>query len=699
MKSENEKYRLAIELVEKTGLHIFLTGKAGTGKTTLLHQLHEKTFKRHIVVAPTGVAAINARGVTLHSFFQLPLRPVLPNELNEKTVKEKKLFHYHPEKQKIIRTIDLLIIDEISMVRADTLDAIDYILRSVRQNDTPFGNVQLLMIGDLYQLPPVVKTEEWQLLSNFYDSPYFFDSQALKKSEYITIELDKVFRQSDDDFVRILNKIREGTFDEDVYHTLQARYVDNFDEQKYKDYVLLTTHNAKAHQINQTKLNELSTEEKTYVASVSGEFPYDIYPTDENLTLKIGAQVMFLRNDLSENRLYYNGKVGKVVELNENYIGVKTAEDNLIVHVEPVTWENIRYSIDPQTKTIKEEIVGVFTQFPLKLAWAITIHKSQGLTFEKVAIDAQNAFAHGQVYVALSRCRSLEGLILLSKINMAAIRLNTNLHLRISQQREAEYSELCTAQKNYLFSLIDELFTFESIEKQWQQCIVSIARYNNDIEGNPVENLKNILHEFKTEIGDVSQKFKNQMVNLKLQVDGSELPPEFQEHIKKAIPYFIEKLTKITDKLIQISFITSEPKIKHKITAIIGNLKNLMAQKKHCLLATKDGFYIEKYLHARAKAELANERQKLNEEPTNKLIPKLKHLHSPELLKKIKAWRTKKAIQKNLKEENIISNSVLIKLSLKPPNTLEELKEILPLPFEYAAEWYKEILEIINNNN
>lgn len=405
------------DLIEFTNRSIFLTGKAGTGKTTFLNEFVAKTQKKHIVVAPTGIAAINAGGVTIHSMFGLPLRTFLPTLERVDTNSAMNVsdlmahFRYRKDKLKLLREIEIIIIDEVSMLRADVLDMMDFSLRKVRRNQQKFGGVQMLFIGDLYQLPPVVRDEH--ILKQIYASPFFFESLAIKELPFITIELEKVYRQTDEYFLSILNSIRDGERDEIDFEKLNERYIPDF-EPKEEAYVYLTSHNTMADEINHKKIKNLKTKLFTYDAKIVGDFKENQYPNENILELKVGAQVMFIRNDATEKR-YFNGKLAEVTYLDEKEVKVLLNGTDTEIKLKKEVWEQKRYSLDGQ-KNIQEEVLGSFEQFPIRLAWAVTIHKSQGLTFDKLIIDAGKSFASGQVYVALSRCRTLEGIVLKSKI-------------------------------------------------------------------------------------------------------------------------------------------------------------------------------------------------------------------------------------------------------------------------------------------
>ena len=453
----NKELREAWEFVEHTGTSIFLTGKAGTGKTTFLKTVKEKSSKRMIVVAPTGVAAINAGGVTIHSFFQLPPTPYIPGA----TIRDR--YDFSKAKRRIIASLDMLVIDEISMVRADLLDAVDTVLRRFRDRTQPFGGVQLLMIGDLQQLTPVVTPQDDEVLSRYYDTPYFFGSKALRQINYVTIQLTHVYRQQDPTFINILNHVRAGSPTVDDMNRLNDRFSPAFIPKPEDGYIRLTTHNRLADSYNENELLKLPGKRYTFTATVKGDFPAANYPAEQNLILKEGAQVMFLKNDPSAKHEYYNGKIGHVVAISEKSITVKCPGDNNTINVEQDVWENTKYAINPEKKTIEPQVAGTFTQYPLRLAWAITIHKSQGLTFEHAIIDAGFSFASGQVYVALSRCKSLEGMVLASRIGMSSIFNDPRVTDYIShQQQMAEESiqELPALKDAYFKEQLLDMFNF-----------------------------------------------------------------------------------------------------------------------------------------------------------------------------------------------------------------------------------------------
>lgn len=467
--SEYNPAELAAKFINYTSRHIFLTGKAGTGKTTFLRNLIELTHKKAVIVAPTGIAAINAAGVTIHSLFQLPFGTYLPKQPAVEPVNQQyntprsivRHLQMNTTKRRIFQDLELLIIDEVSMLRADLLDAIDMVLRYIRRNNASFGGVQVLFIGDLHQLPPVVKSNEWQLLGEFYKSVYFFDAHALYHNPPVYIELEKIYRQADSVFIDLLNNLRNNEITAENITLLEKYYKAGFEPAKNDKYITLTTHNQRADTLNKKSLEELGGKSYFFKATVEDEFSENSYPAEHLLELKLGAQIMFIKNDQSGDRRYFNGKIATVIRLGEDGIEVETEGEREKIILEKFTWKNIRYSNHKVTNEIEEEVIGKFIQYPIKLAWAITVHKSQGLTFDKAIIDIGNAFAPGQIYVALSRLRSLDGLVLTSQISRTGIRQDQNVALfSKNKQQEEELKEQITQEsqvflKSYLITCFD----------------------------------------------------------------------------------------------------------------------------------------------------------------------------------------------------------------------------------------------------
>ena len=496
--ASNEMFRLAAELINQSSRNIFLTGKAGTGKTTFLKYIRENCPKQMAIVAPTGVAAINAGGVTIHSFFQLPLSPFIPDaggflESNSEVVSRHSLvsrLRITREKMKVLQQLELVIIDEISMVRCDTLDAIDTVLRYIRKRPSErFGGVQMLFIGDMFQLPPVIKDAEWKLLSEFYNSPYFFDSAVIREDPPVYIEFNKIYRQSEENFISLLNQVRNNELDNEGMKILEERYQPSFRRTNTDGYIILTTHNETARNVNSNELAKLDNKTYIYEAEIEGDIPENAYPAEEILHLKTGAQVMFIKNDSDKSKRYFNGKLGVVTGLSEDKITVQCKDEPDEIEVSKEKWENIRYTLNKTSRIMEEEVLGSFTQYPLRLAWAITIHKSQGLTFEKAIIDAGEAFAPGQVYVALSRCTSLNGMVLKSKLRSNSLFTDQKI-VQFSRNNVLSnqlLQELAVARRYYQEKLLLSTFDFSFAVSSSKELLEYIVQNNSsfNIEATP----------------------------------------------------------------------------------------------------------------------------------------------------------------------------------------------------------------------
>ncbi|WP_456106034.1 helix-turn-helix domain-containing protein [Prevotella sp.] len=645
---KNSELRHAWDFVEHTGISIFLTGKAGTGKTTFLRTFKEKSSKRSIIVAPTGVAAINAGGMTIHSFFQLPLSPFVPE------VNFKNRFDYSKEKRKIIRTLDLLIIDEISMVRSDVLDAIDSVLRRFKEHEKPFGGVQLLMIGDLQQLTPVVTPEDEVILQRYYDTSYFFGSKALRSISYVTIELTHVYRQQDEEFITLLNNIREGEVSETDLKKLNERFNPNFEPEVGSDYIRLTTHNKMAESYNEVQLHNLPSKACTFIAEADGNFPEYNYPADFKLTLKRGAQVMFIRND--NNGRYYNGRIGHVTHIDNEKILVLCPGDDKEIEVQQETWENTKYSLNEKTKQIEAEVQGTFKQYPLRLAWAITIHKSQGLTFEHAIIDAQSSFAAGQVYVALSRCKTLEGLILASPISSSAIINDNQVMNYISHQtEEAEKSiaALPTLKAEYYRQLLLELFSFTDL-KACEDALYRVLTEYFYKYPKIITLHKMAIIDLDERIMSISLKWKGIICNMTTDQLHED---DFLQRMKKGALYFHSQLTEIFSHLLDMTKgVQSNNKIAYK--RFDNNYADLLQTYvvKHELLGRimEKGFSINSYLTAKQEAILNSLEEKTGRNRKNKIeetTPKVPKISTGEVT--FNLFKTGKSIEEIAKERNL----------------------------------------------
>lgn len=691
----NVELQLTREFIEDTGSHVFLTGKAGTGKTTFLKYLKKDTSKRVIVTAPTGVAAINAGGATLHSFFQLPFGPFIPG--SEGFVKNKeRIFRFSREKKQIIQSLDLLVIDEISMVRADVLDAVDKVLQFHRRSDQAFGGVQLLLIGDLYQLPPVAKPGEWDMLSRYYESIYFFSSLALGNIDLVTIELKKVYRQADDGFIHLLNKIRDNSLDESSIETLNQRYKANYIPEENQGYITLTTHNKYADTINQEKLEAIQEPVYDLDAEISGEFPDPLYPTFAKLILKTGAQVMFLRNDTTFEKRYYNGKIGKIVSISDQKIHVICPGEPDQITVEPVEWENIKYSVNTENLEIEEEIIGRFKQFPLKPAWAITIHKSQGLTFDKAVIDAQAAFAQGQIYVALSRCKTFEGLVLSSLIPMQGIQMDDAILKFISNsKKQTDWAELLENEKlNFQQQLLIKCFDFQVLNNRLGYFCSLLTRNSSLVHVSGGPDLEQIPRSAQNDIVLVSEKFKRQLNQYFPQTRLPAGDSYIHERVEKASGWFQEKLGSVFDDMTNsLIFETDNKSLAKKLKNAFHNLSQEIAVKLAGIRSCENGFSPSRYLRAVSKAQIEFMPGKAKKNKAHS-YSESDILH-PQLFQQLKDWRLNLSKEKGVPAFQILHQRVLIQIIVRLPQSIDELEKINGVGPKTISTYGEDILSLV----
>lgn len=547
--SSNTQFTLAAELVNNTGQHIFLTGKAGSGKTTFLHFIRKHTKKNCAIVAPTGVAAINAGGVTMHSFFQLPFEVFLPvnapfsGHLN--VTYQHSLFskvQLNSMKREVMEELELLIIDEVSMLRCDKLDCIDSILRGVRKKNIPFGGVQVLFIGDLYQLPPVAPDADWQIMKEHYKSPFFFDAHVLQSTDIVYIELKKIYRQKEKLFIDLLNNVRNNTMSEYDFELLQSRYNPSFRPPSDENYITIASHNYKADKINADELQKLPGEVAVFIGQIEGDFSDKSFPAEQKLGLKVGAQVMFIKNDSGEDRKYYNGKIAVVKSIQKETITVTMRDEGVDFELRKETWENIRYQVNKSTNKIDEEVIGKYIQYPVRLAWAVTIHKSQGLTFNRIVIDAGQSFAAGQVYVALSRCTTLTGMVLLSRIYNSSIGTDERVVAFAEKELEETVLEqiIATEKVRFLHKKLFDTFNWDKVVKQ-------LEIYAAYVPDRSLENkrgamiLTTRLLQAVYEQRDVAERFKEKLPAMIATYDNDK-SEELLERVTKAVDWFGENM-------------------------------------------------------------------------------------------------------------------------------------------------------------
>ena len=607
--TNNDKFRLAVELVNQSSRNIFITGKAGTGKTTFLKYIREHCPKQIVVVAPTGVAAINAGGVTMHSFFQLPLSLFVPDaggfvKQSEQVTTTNSLLaklRMTTEKKRLLQEVELLIIDEISMVRSDMLDAVDFVLRHVRRkHHERFGGVQVVFIGDMFQLPPVVKDHEWNILKDFYKSPYFFEAYVLKDDPPIYIEFDKIYRQSEERFIDLLNQVRNNKLNETGRQLLESRYKPGFENLNGDSFITLATHNDKARTKNETELTKLNAPLFSYEAQIEGDFPESAYPAENVLQLKVGSQVMFIRNDSEKIKRYFNGKIGMVVELDNDKIVVQCKDEPEDLEVGKEKWENIRYTLNKNTRQMNEEVLGSFTQYPLRLAWAITIHKSQGLTFDKLIIDAGESFAAGQVYVAMSRCTTLDGIVLKTRIKSTGMFTEERIVAFSKRDRSHDIlqQELQKSKRNYQLKVLLSLFDYHRFGEEAKDIRKYLKEHQTSFGTEAIiwsEDLEKLIFEIEA----TAKKFQTQIQMLFQQEENLELNDKLKERLEAGANYFIKKHGKVLE-LLKNSPVTDSRIHSKELNEGIKEVFTQVSLKKHLLDGFSGKFEMESY-HKRKK--------------------------------------------------------------------------------------------------
>lgn len=701
----NNRLELARRIVENTGKSLFLTGKAGTGKTTFLKELRSLSRKRMVVAAPTGIAAINAGGVTLHSFFQLDFGPFVRGMKREGS--NRRAHSFSKEKISLIRGMDLLVIDEISMVRSDVLDAVDEVLRRYRDRTKPFGGVQLLLIGDLQQLPPVVGPTERDVLKAHYRTPYFFDSHALSELDYITIELTQIYRQTDPEFIDLLNSVRTNSLNKQALARLNTRYLPDFNPKDEEGYIRVTTHNRLADAINEQRMKDLRSEPYLFEAKVEGNFPESSYPAARILELKEGAQVMFIKNDVGIDRQYFNGMLGRVTHIDEDGIIVTSNETGAQIGVEPVEWQNVKFEVNEETKEIIEKVDGVFRQLPLRPAWAITIHKSQGLTFERAIIDATLSFSHGQTYVALSRCKTLQGLVLERPLPAAAIINDSEVERFVkTRQREFDSDTVEKMEKEYRLSLIKSMFQFQPLFGAVEGIIRLMKENFMNLYPKQIIEISDKIEGMRQELINVGEKFCHQLDALGIQEEEDGSNPRLQQRIKDACGYFGPELLKLHQLIQSLPISHDNKKVERKLSERFDIYKNLDSVKAALYEAfIQEDFTTDRYLDIKASASFRNTKSgnKHAKKQTVSLPDKLPELHSesseenpnPILLDKLFEWRRVKSQTMNVEVHAIATTKTLLAISKYLPANGEDLLMIPGIGPATRKKVGDEILQIV----
>lgn len=701
----NELFSLAAALVTQTSRAVFLTGKAGTGKTTFLRYIRNNCSKQMAVVAPTGVAAINAGGVTIHSFFQLPLVPFIPENIPFSSFQEAAIgpqgliarLRMNREKQALLRQLELLVIDEISMVRCDTLDAIDHVLRHIRnRHSEPFGGVQVLLIGDMFQLPPVVRKETWELLHPYYASPYFFDSRVAKQERPLYIEFDKIYRQNEEAFIHLLNQVRNNRLDDDGIALLESRFQPAFKRTPNDGYIVLTTHNETVNEINTSELQKLAPLSVSFRATVEGDFPENSYPADEKLELKLGAQVMFIKNDLEKTRRYYNGKIGTVTRIHEGKVYVQCGDEPQEIEVSRVKWESVRYKLNPSNHHMEEEVLGAFLQYPLRLAWAVTIHKSQGLTFEKAIIDAGKAFAGGQVYVALSRCTTLDGLVLQSRINRNSIFTDPKILEFAAECRSSQelLDELAASKRKYIEEMLLTTFDFRLSIQQASELASLVGEHEGSFntETNPwLEAMRGKLNVLQ-ETAERFQAWMNQQFRERPAMDTA-ANEALRNRIARARPYFSKELSGLIE-FIQKSPATTDSRVHaREFNEQLKELYSGLAERLHLFLHEGDELDVEAWQQRRNSFVLPS----FTVNVYAGVRPARIESPHPELVQQLRELRDQLCRDKDLPIYMVAASKTLQEMSVYLPQTDKDLLRISGFGKVKVESYGERFLEIIRN--
>ena len=687
-------YDFAKDIILNTDTTLFVTGRAGTGKTTLLRYVAESSQKNTVVVAPTGIAAINAGGVTIHSFFKLPFAPFIPSVIEaKKLIAGQKM---RAEFRSVIRSVDMIIIDEVSMLRADILDAIDVVLRHYRNSKLPFGGVQMVFFGDMYQLPPVCVNDEWFILKDYYTTPYFFSAKVFEKQEFVCLELDKIFRQRDEDFVEILNQVRNNNISKENFNRLNDRYNPDFDLENNPDFVVLTTHNAVSDDINESRLIDIDSKTFIFDAAIKGDFPEYLYPVEQQIVLKKGARVMFTANDhINPERLYYNGKMGTVVELEDNNVYVTCDGEDDPIQVNYETWENNTFSYNRKENSVDVKTIGTFTQLPLRLAWAITIHKSQGLTFQKVAIDAANSFTSGQVYVALSRCTSLDGIVLLSPINSNSIMVDS----RIQRFSKNNFNEdllpdfVNRKKRDTLCNMLIKLFSFNLLEVSVLDLKGYVTEFRADFSDYTPQMVENILS-IVQDLSDVGTRFAVQLRKITNANDFSLL----NSRVNDAKKYVLQRLETL-EKAMDITNVSTKKKERaNKFSKFLNEVNKNLQETLFFLKNLDDDISVEQFYMLRHEfvVEKVNynvyeeEKEDANEQTVDSELIAV-------IYSKLMAWRNNLAKELDIPSYLIFKKDTIMEMAQKMPDTKDKLLKINGVGKVKAGKYGQECIDIIKS--